>query len=122
MTYSWESVENFHFSCNFLFDQGRMLTKRNYHWEGQYLFHARRLKTYPAVPAQRSNNREHYCKQWNYSGKCGCLTSDAAFKPTYKCMVCDSNEHAMLYCAKRSRPVPAVFFHKMPATKTIKKQ
>ena len=24
MTYSWESVKNFHFSCNFLFDQGRM--------------------------------------------------------------------------------------------------
>ena len=24
MTYSWESIKNFHFSCNFLFDQGRM--------------------------------------------------------------------------------------------------
>ena len=96
-----------------------MATKRSYHWEGQYLFNARRLKKYPAVPAQRSKDREHCCKQWNYSGKCGCLTSDAAFKPTHKCKVCDSNEHAIF--AKRSPPIPAaLIFHKMPATKTIK--
>ena len=86
-----------------------MATKRNYHWEGQYLFHARRLKKYPAVPAQRSKDHEHCCKQCNYSGKCGCLTSDAAFKPTHKFKGCDSNEHATLYCAKRSGPIPAAF-------------
>ena len=112
-TYSWESVKNFHFSCNFLFDQCRMSWRQREFLNGKantFFTHGDLRNTQRAsVPAQRSKDREHYCKQWNYSGKCGCVTSDAAFKNNHKCMVCDSNEHAMLYCVKRSRPIPAAF-------------
>ena len=113
MTYSWESVKNFHSSCNFLFDQGRMSWRQREFINGKastFFTHGdlRNIQR-ASVPAQRSKDREHYCKQWNYSGKCGCVTSDAAFKNNHKCKVCDSNEHAMLYCAKRSRPIPAAF-------------
>ena len=64
MTYSWESVKNFHFSCNFLFDQGRMPWQQREIITGNAsTFHARRLKKYPEMPAQHSKGREHYCKQ-----------------------------------------------------------
>ena len=114
MTYSLESVKNFHFSCNFLFDHGRMSWRQREIITGKtstFFTHGDLTNNQRAssVPAQRSKDREHYCKQWNYSGKCGCLTSDTAFKTTHKCKVCNSNEHAMLYCAKRSRPIPAAF-------------
>ena len=44
MTYSWESVKNFHFSCNFLFDQGRMSWQQREIITGKHLFYAQRLK------------------------------------------------------------------------------
>ena len=72
-----------------------------------------------SVPAQRSKDREPYCKQWNYSGKCGCLTSDTAFKTTHKCKVCDSKNTPCSIVPKEVDQFPQLF-HKLPVTKSIK--
>ena len=113
MTYSWESIKNFQFSYNFLYDQGRMSWRQREFINGKastFFMHGDfRNKQHASVPAQRLKDHDHYCKQWNYFGICGCVTSNAAFKNNHKCKVCEGNEHAMLYCAKRSRPIPAAF-------------
>ena len=67
MTYLWESVKNFHFSCNFLFDQGRMSWQQRKILTGKastFSMHGDLRNTqHASVPAQRSKDCEHCCKQ-----------------------------------------------------------
>ena len=60
-----------------------------------------------SIPA-RGKAKDLLYREWNYTGKCSCAISDASYKAVHRCRVCDSPDHAMLTCAKRKYPIPAL--------------
>ena len=117
ITYSWSSVRNFHLSVHNAVDLGRLAWNASnaIRERAQTFFTHQDLRSSTAAtsrsnPSSQTRNRakESYCRDWNYSGKCSWNLSDASYKLVHRCRVCDSTDHAMLTCAKRKYPIPAV--------------
>ena len=115
ITYSWSSVRNFHLFVNNAVEQGRL----SWHSFESIRERAQTFFTHQDLRSNQSNSSRYgsqpvrgkakdlLCKEWNYTGKCSCAISDANYKAFHRCRVCDSQDHAMLTCAKRKYPIPS---------------
>ena len=115
ITYSWSSVRNFHLSVNNAVEQGRLSWQsfESIRERAQTFFTHQDLRSNIPSPSRnnstpsRGKGKDHFCKDWNYTGKCGCAITDPSYKAVHRCRVCDSADHAMLTCAKRKYPIPS---------------
>lgn len=116
ITYSWSSVQNFHFSVHNAIEQGRLAWSWTdaIHDRAQTFFTHQDLRSNATIPSRPNGNpqvhsraKENYCKEWNSSGKCDSNISDASYKLVHRCRVCNSSDHAMLNCAKQKYPIPS---------------
>ena len=115
ITYSWSSVRNFHLFVNNAVEQGRL----SWHSFESIRERAQTFFTHQDLHSNQSNSlrngsqpargkaKDLLCKEWNYTGKCSCAISDANYKAFHHCRVCDSQDYAMLTCAKRKYPIPS---------------
>ena len=114
-TYSWSSIRNFHLFVNNAVEQGRL----SWHSFESICERAQTFFTHQDLRSNQSNSshnssqpalgkaKDLLCKEWNYTGKCSCAVSDANYKAFHRCRVCDSQDHAMLTCAKGKYPIPS---------------
>ena len=116
VTYSWSSVRNFHLSVNNAVEQGRLswvsadgIRARAQTFSTHQDLRSAVSSSRPHVTSQTRprTNKDNYCREWNYSGESTCNMSDASYKFSHRCRVCDSSDHAMLTCAKHKYPIPS---------------
>ena len=115
ITYSWSSVRNFHLFVNNAVEQGRLSCHsfESIRERAQTFFTHQDLRSNQSNSSRngsqpaRGKAKDLLCKEWNYTGKCSCAISDANYKAFHRCRVCDSQDHAMLTCAKRKYPIPS---------------
>jgi hypothetical protein len=129
-TYTWISVRNFHLAINNAVEQDRLkwadiasICNRSHsfftHMDLRIPTHNPTTSRYTVQPSQytvqpsqyqskltkQGSSKDNLCKDWNYYQKCSCAVTDAKYKETHKCRVCDG-DHPMLHCAKRRWPIP----------------
>ena len=123
-TYSWPSIRNFHLANASAIEQGRLTWTQSeaIRERSQTFFSHQDLRTQlrpsptqrqppsPQSPAQRAarSTKDHYCREWNYTGKCSCAITSVSYASSHRCRVCDTSEHPMLHCPKRRFPVPSI--------------
>lgn len=122
-TYQWSSVRSFHLSIATAIDQGRLswsdcdaIRERS-----QTFFTHQDLHTQPHSSGTQQNQstqqsqfhrsnrdkKEKYCRNWNYTAKCGCHSTSASYSSNHRFRVCDTTDHPMLHCPKRKFPIPS---------------
>lgn len=106
--YSWSSVRNFRSSLNNAVEGGRIS------WEdrdvirdrSQIFFTHSDLRSQNRGTQRTQTTKRDTCRDWNYSGKCSFPITEASYKNTHRCRVCESLEHPMLRCPKRKFSIP----------------